>query len=373
MDERDEELMRLAVAEAAKCVPEPGGARPRVGVVVARAGELLCSAYRGEITAGQHAEYTALEGKLSASTLAGATLYTTLEPCTTRQHPKVPCAERIIQRKIGRVLIGILDPNPLISGRGFRRLRQANIPTELFSAPFMAQVEELNREFMSHYPLSAAAPRSQELATSVPTISTAAPDGPFVLAGSGQQASELFTLEKGLNVFKLSHDGRAHFAVWLLDNEGGRLELLASETGLFSGSKAVQIVRSGQYILNIDADGAWLLSVVGAGPVRALSLAELPRFQGSVVIYSRSERTYGIYNTGADIYNLSLQPVPGVTMSLSHVASLGRHQMLQIKLEAPGGLAPALTVSLRYVTTSGRPSVQLFYLPQDQSPARPIP
>jgi hypothetical protein len=234
-------------------------------------------------------------------------------------------------------------------------------------------VEELNRHFLSQYPLDAVAPRSHEMGASSPTAS-ASPDGPLFFTGIGQQASELFHLTSGLAVFKLSHDGAGHFGVWLLDNAGNKVELLAnSARGPFSGSKPVQIVATGSYLLDISADGAWNISVVGTGPVRAVSTAELPRFEGSAVVYSRSERTYGIYNTGADIYDLSVQPIANITMFLSRSKSFGHGQLLDLTVKDSGGLPPALTVALRYTTASGRISVQLFELAKDGSSAKPIP
>ncbi len=139
--------MEQAVAVARRCVSEEGRISPKVGAVVVREGVVLGEAFRGELAPGDHAEYTLLETKLGNATLAGATLFTTLEPCTSRNSPKIPCAERIAERRIARVVIGVLDPNDAIRGRGELRLREARIEIARFDPDLMAQIEELNREF----------------------------------------------------------------------------------------------------------------------------------------------------------------------------------------------------------------------------------
>ena len=139
---------------------EQGGgqrAHPKVGVVVVKDGKELAAAYRGELDRGEHAEFTALEKKLKDVEIAGATVYATLEPCTTRNHPKLPCAVRLAERKVRRVVIGMLDPNPDISGKGVQRLREANIAVELLPSRPDGKIEEMNREFIRHHKNAAQA------------------------------------------------------------------------------------------------------------------------------------------------------------------------------------------------------------------------
>lgn len=109
----DRKFSRLAVEEARKSISEDNRVHPKVGVVVVKDGRVIASAHRGEVPQC-HAEFIVLEKKLADVSLSGATVYTTLEPCTSRTHPKVPCAIRLTERKVARVVIGMLDPDDRI-------------------------------------------------------------------------------------------------------------------------------------------------------------------------------------------------------------------------------------------------------------------
>lgn len=61
--------------------------------------------------------------------------------------------------------------------------------------------------------------------------------------------------------FAFRHTGRANFVVWLMDGSGQKQELIANEIGAVSGSKAVGVARSGSYLLGVDADGPWTVTV----------------------------------------------------------------------------------------------------------------
>ena len=80
---------------------------------------------------GPHAEVNAIRAVAPAdeTLLPTATAYVTLEPCS-HWGKTPPCAELLIMKQIGRVVCCNDDPNPLVSGRGFRLLREAGIPVE---------------------------------------------------------------------------------------------------------------------------------------------------------------------------------------------------------------------------------------------------
>jgi len=137
----------MAIQEARQSVAEDHRSHPRVGAVVVKDGKVVSKAHRGE-NPKCHAEFIALEGKLPDDLIAGSTVYTTLEPCTTRNHPKIPCAQRLVERRVGRVFIGMLDPNPVIRGLGIQTLNEAGIETQFFPRDLQSQIEELNREFI---------------------------------------------------------------------------------------------------------------------------------------------------------------------------------------------------------------------------------
>ncbi|MBI3409068.1 MAG: hypothetical protein HY040_12030 [Planctomycetes bacterium] len=140
-------LMELAIAEARKSKLEDPEPHPKVGAVVVKDGKVIATAHRGELALGDHAEFTALEKKLKDETLAGATVYATLEPCTRRSPDKTPCSQRLIDRRVKKVVIGVLDPNPVICGKGQRLLQKNGIEVKHFDHDLAMQLEELNREW----------------------------------------------------------------------------------------------------------------------------------------------------------------------------------------------------------------------------------
>jgi diaminohydroxyphosphoribosylaminopyrimidine deaminase/5-amino-6-(5-phosphoribosylamino)uracil reductase len=116
---------------------------PLVGAVLVRNGVVVG---RGTHTwAGlKHAEILALEQ--AGESARGGELYINLEPCSHRGRTG-PCADALVAAGVRRVVAAMQDPNPLVAGEGFRRLREAGIEIEIARA-YTAEAEKLNEDFV---------------------------------------------------------------------------------------------------------------------------------------------------------------------------------------------------------------------------------
>jgi len=146
------EYMELAVETMRNSISESRADKssPLVGAVLVMTDGRVEKAYRGEISEGDHAEYTLLERKLNSDDLTGAILYCTLEPCApgARSAPKVPCAKRIVSRRIAKVWVGIEDPDPLVDGKGIQYLQDHGVTVEIFDRDLQESIRQANIDFI---------------------------------------------------------------------------------------------------------------------------------------------------------------------------------------------------------------------------------
>ena len=120
---------------------------PRVGCLITDANAQVIGKGHTQAAGGPHAEVMALrDAAAKGHRVAGATAYVTLEPCS-HQGRTGPCCDALIAAGIKKVVASIADPNPLVSGRGFERLRAAGIEVEI--GPGAAESRELNIGFFS--------------------------------------------------------------------------------------------------------------------------------------------------------------------------------------------------------------------------------
>jgi len=125
VSEADKNFMKraLTLAERGRGYVSPN---PLVGAVVVNEGKVVGEGYHKKF--GQaHAEVNALDA--AGDKALNATLYVTLEPCV-HQGKTEPCVDYIFQAGISRVVIGLIDPNPLVNGKGVEFLRSKGITVQ---------------------------------------------------------------------------------------------------------------------------------------------------------------------------------------------------------------------------------------------------
>ncbi|MGB6777486.1 MAG: bifunctional diaminohydroxyphosphoribosylaminopyrimidine deaminase/5-amino-6-(5-phosphoribosylamino)uracil reductase RibD [Planococcus citreus] len=138
----DQQIMKQAL-ELARSAAGQTSPNPLVGSVIVKDGRII--GMGAHLKAGQaHAEIHALN--MAGNEARGADIYVTLEPCS--HHGRTgPCADAIIKAGIRRVVVAVLDPNPLVSGQGIQKLENAGVIVE--TGVCEQEAAELNRMFFT--------------------------------------------------------------------------------------------------------------------------------------------------------------------------------------------------------------------------------
>ena len=140
--------LALAQAQKALFISPPN---PAVGcVLVSVTGSILGQGHTQQ-AGGPHAEVMAMrEAAALGHSVEGATVYVTLEPCSHFGRTP-PCCNALIDAKVGKVVVAVLDPNPLVAGKGVQLLRAAGIEVEVLPTdhPNAVAARELNLGFFS--------------------------------------------------------------------------------------------------------------------------------------------------------------------------------------------------------------------------------
>ncbi|MBX4259239.1 bifunctional diaminohydroxyphosphoribosylaminopyrimidine deaminase/5-amino-6-(5-phosphoribosylamino)uracil reductase RibD [Clostridium estertheticum] len=117
---------------------------PLVGAVIVKDNRIIGEGYH-EHFGGPHAEVNAFEN--AKEDVEGATMYVTLEPCA-HYGKTPPCAEAIVKNKIAKVIVGMIDPNPLVAGKGVEILRKAGI--EVTTGIMENEIRKTNEIFIKY-------------------------------------------------------------------------------------------------------------------------------------------------------------------------------------------------------------------------------
>src|ERR1700691_1142845 len=141
MPETDQEWMELALRQAERsvglCSPNPA-----VGCVLVKGDALVGEGFH-EYDRRDHAEVVAL--KQAGPLAQGATVYVTLEPCSHTGRTG-PCADALIAAGVAKVVAASGDPNPLVAGEGFSKLRAAGLQVEI-ATESQTEAEKLNEPY----------------------------------------------------------------------------------------------------------------------------------------------------------------------------------------------------------------------------------
>lgn len=132
--------LQLALRAEGKTSPNP-----MVGALLVCDGKIISEGYHHK--AGEpHAEPNAIKAVKDKELLKRSTLYVSLEPCS-HYGKTPPCSELIINSQIPRVVVGALDPNPLVAGRGIKMMRDAGIEVKV--GVLEEEAKFINRRFFT--------------------------------------------------------------------------------------------------------------------------------------------------------------------------------------------------------------------------------
>ena len=146
MNNQDKKYLKMTIALAKKGIGRVSP-NPLVGSLITKNGKIIAKGYH-QYCGGDHAEIDAI--KKAKQSLKGATLYVNLEPCAHFGRTP-PCADSIIKAGIRRVVIGLIDPNPINRGRGIKKLLKAGVLVE--ACEQTKDFEELNEIFIKYITL----------------------------------------------------------------------------------------------------------------------------------------------------------------------------------------------------------------------------
>ncbi|WP_420155400.1 bifunctional diaminohydroxyphosphoribosylaminopyrimidine deaminase/5-amino-6-(5-phosphoribosylamino)uracil reductase RibD [Siphonobacter sp.] len=142
-----DELFMQRALELAQLGQGTVAPNPMVGCVIVHENRIIGEGWHRQY--GQaHAEVNALNAVAERDLLPEATVYVTLEPCS-HYGKTPPCADRLVSEGVRRVVICNDDPNPLVAGRGIRKLQEAGIEVE--TGVLAAQGRRINRRFFTYF------------------------------------------------------------------------------------------------------------------------------------------------------------------------------------------------------------------------------
>lgn len=187
---QDRIFMRKAInlAEKGRGKTRPN---PLVGAIIVKDGAVVSTGYHRK-AGSDHAEVDAI--KNSPVGVNGSDLYVTLEPCSTHGRTP-PCTETLIGNGFKKVIIGALDPNPLVNGKGIKKLKKAgiNVKSGLFSEEIARQNEVFFKHIRSKSPFVCA-----KIASSIDgKLAARSSDSKWITSTSSREIVQELRIEYG--------------------------------------------------------------------------------------------------------------------------------------------------------------------------------
>ena len=140
-----DELYILRAIELAELGSGYVSPNPMVGCVIVHQNKIIGEGYH-QVYGGPHAEPNAIQAVEDPSLLSESTVYVSLEPCA-HWGKTPPCANLLVDKKVKKVVIGAVDSNPLVGGKGIQILKDAGI--EVISGILEKEVREQNKRFFT--------------------------------------------------------------------------------------------------------------------------------------------------------------------------------------------------------------------------------
>lgn len=274
----DHEYMARAI-QLARCAQYTSHPNPNVGCVIVRDHQVIAEGWTQR--AGEaHAEARALQQIDHQA--AGATAYVTLEPCS--HHGRTPpCADALVKSGVKRVVAAMVDPNPLVSGKGLQKLQQAGVETA------SGLMEEQARQLIPGF------------------ISVMQRQRPFVRVKMAQSLDGRTAMASGESVWITGQAARRDVQFWRA--RAGAI-LTGVDTVLLD--KPSMNVRLSAEELGVNGEVRQPLRVILDSRLRCPPDAQLLQLPGEVLLYTCSDdasKISALQEQGARVERLSVTTV----------------------------------------------------------------
>ena len=280
---------------------------PMVGAVLVRDDQVIGEGFHAEL-GGLHAEAAALEdARARGVDPSGAVMYVTLEPCA-HEGRQPPCAEAIVEARLGRMVIASDDPTEKASGRGPEIVRAAGIPVDFADGQEADAARLLNQAFRKHARTGRPLVAMKSAATLDGRVATAGGDSQWI----SSEASRL-----------LAHRWRAE-----TDAVCVGIGTALADDPLLTAREAGTLRQPTRVVFDSEArlsPTSRLIASVGEAPVVVIASPAAP-----------PERVRGLETAGATVVMCDGDPADRVRDGL---LELGRREITSVLLEGGPTLA----------------------------------